>query len=138
MGITETKNSYARITGYRFEGLARYYNKQVLNSGFFEGGIYIGKHDIQTTVTTTSTNPYYFLFLELDKVIESETIKKNYDLVIVGGIKLGGGYQKTFGFFDLELSGGVNFNAFNDHNARPTLDFKGISPYLRISMGIAI
>ena len=55
-----------------------------------------------------------------------------------GGVKLGGGFQKTFSGINLEVSGGLNINAVNSQNIRPIGAFRSVSPYARFALGLAL
>jgi len=136
-GIVASDDTKTKTTGYRMSFMARHYRKKAMNSGFIEGGFYFGKHDITITHTSSTFNPWAILFLDLDNIDKSSTSTKTYKDVKVGGGRIGGGYQKTIKMFAFEFSGGLNINAYNSSNARPTLPFKGASPYARVKCGLA-
>ncbi len=136
-GILSTTGEATKIKGFRMEFIARHYRKKAFHGGFFESGFYLGKHDITITSTSSSFNAVSILFLNFENIYTSTSETKNYKDVLVGGGKIGGGYQKAFGNFDLEFSGGINVNAINSNRVRPTLAFKAVSPYARVAIGVA-
>lgn len=120
--------------GYRINVMGRKYTKTALNGGFFEGGAYIGKHDITTRSETSILAPdpdFFFL-----PIYQNTVEEKEYKNVRVAGLKIGGGWQKSAGIVTFECSGGLNLNAFNDKNVRPTLGMKPASPYARLALGL--
>jgi hypothetical protein len=127
---TETKTN----SGYRMSFMARKYAKTALNGSFFEGGLYVGKHQITTRseVSTLSLDPDFFFL----PVYHSTVTEKVYKDVRVGGLRAGAGWQKSTGSLTFECSGGINLNAFNDKNVRPTLGMKVVSPYARLAVGV--
>lgn len=127
---TETKTN----SGYRMSFMARKYAKTALNGSFFEGGLYVGKHQITTRseVSTLSLDPDFFFF----PVYNSTVTEKVYKDVRVGGLRAGGGLQTSKGNLTFECSGGINLNVFNDKNVRPTLGMKAVSPYARLAIGV--
>lgn len=137
LAYTESVSTSTHVTGYRIDFLARHYAKKALNGGFVEGGFYTGKHKIVQNITTTYFNTVALFFWDLENVTGSETTTKTYKDVIVTGGKIGGGYAKNLKNISLECSGGISFNAVNSKNIRPTLPFKGASPYARIMLGVA-
>lgn len=137
LGITESHHINTEVKGFRMEIMLRSFAKSALNGWFAEGGLYFGTHDLTVSDKTTSVSPYPLFFGDLDKVYEENTTTTEYKNVRVGGIKAGGGFEKCYGHFSLEVSGGLNFNAFNSQNVRPVLPLKGVSPYLRVGMGVA-
>jgi len=130
VSTTESKTN----TGYRISVLGRKYAKTALKGGFFEGGAYIGKHDITTRSETSILVPDPdFLFFPIYQTTVEE---KEYKNVRVAGLRIGGGWQKSAGIVTFECSGGLNLNAFNDKNVRPTLGMKPASPYARLAVGV--
>ncbi len=136
-GILSTTGDASNIKGFRMEFIARHYRKKAFHGGFFESGFYLGKHDITITSTSSSFSAISILLLDFEHIYTSSTETKNYKNVLVAGGKIGGGYQKAFGNFDLEFSGGINVNAINSNRVRPTLAFKAVSPYARVAVGVA-
>lgn len=137
LGVTTSTDKMVNIKGGRVEVMARRYRRQALNSAFMEAGVFIGKHQITVSETTTDFMPISLLFLDFDNFLNTSTSTKQYKNVSVAGAKFGLGYQKTFGILSMELSGGLNFNAYNSKNIRPSLPLKIISPYGRFSLGFA-
>jgi len=136
-GIIASDKTVTKINGRRFEFLARHFSKKAFNGGFFEGGFYVGKHDISIEKTATTTNVLTILLFNFNEITTSSTSNKQYKAVRVAGAKIGGGFQKTISGFNIELSGGLNFNAFNAQNQRPILALKHASPYARLAFGVA-
>ena len=110
--------------GQRWSLSLRQYAKTAMQGLFAEGGVYVGKHDIQTT-TETSVLIFWG---------SSET--HLHPDVRVSGLRLGGGWQRTKGPFSFEVSGGLSLN-HNAKNVRPTLGMKPASPYSRIAVGVS-
>ncbi len=136
-GIVASDKTVTKINGRRFEFQARHFAKKAFNGGFFEGGFYVGKHDITVEKTSTTTSIIPLFFLNFNDITTTTTTKNEYKAVRVAGVKVGGGYQKTVNGLNIELSGGLNFNGFNSQNQRPIVAFKGASPYARLAMGVA-
>ena len=134
LGLLASSKETNTNTGYRMSFMARRYAKTALNGGFFEGGLYVGKHQIKTRSETSTLlpDPDFFFF----PVFKSTVTEKVYKDVRVGGLRAGAGLQKSKGNLTFECSGGVNLNAFNDKNVRPTLGMKAVSPYARLAIGV--
>lgn len=134
IGIPATSSESNTNNGYRISFLSRKYTKTAMKGGFFEGGAYIGKHDITTRSKTSILlpDPDFFFFPTYHNSVE----EKEYKNVRVAGLKVGGGWQKAVGAVTFECSGGINLNGFNDKNVRPTLGMKPVSPYARLAVGV--
>lgn len=137
LGILASEDKTVEINGFRTELLARHYGKKAFQGGFFESGIYVGKHDIKITSTSSTFNSLAIFLLAFDEISETSTSTVEYENVVVAGAKIGGGFQKALGHFCFEFSGGMNVNALNSKNIRPVLALKGISPYARVALGLA-
>lgn len=134
IGIPATASESNTNKGYRISFLARKYTKTALNGSFFEGGAYLGKHNITTRSETSILlpDPDFFFFPSYHNSVE-ETVYKD---VRVAGLRVGGGWQKAVGAVTFECSGGINLNGFNDKGVRPTLGMKPVSPYGRLAVGV--
>lgn len=137
LGVFETESRNVTINGYRTEIMIRHFAKSAMKGWFAEGGLYFGKHDVTVVDEQTTFTPLALFFFDLNSFYGGQTSTKSYDNVRVGGAKLGGGYDRHFGAFSLEISGGLNLNLFNNQNVRPNLPLKGASPYLRVGIGVA-
>lgn len=132
--IIASSNEKNSNRGYRMNFLMRRYSKTALNGTFGEAGFYVGKHDIKTQTENsilTFDSDLFFL-----PTYETTITQEEYKNVRVGGLKLGAGWARTRGNFNVEVSGGFNLNAFNDQDVRPTLGMKTVSPYGRIAVGV--
>lgn len=136
-GITETDSRQVTISGYRTEIMLRRFAKSAMNGWFMEGGLYAGKHQVNVVDQNSTVNPYALFLFNFDELYQEETKTTHYSDVRVGGLKIGGGFDKHFGHFSVEVSTGLNMNLFNNQNVRPSLPLKSASPYLRIGMGVA-
>ena len=74
--------------------------------------------------------PFFF------PVYGSTEVEKEYKDVRVGGLRAGAGWQESIGVLTFDFSGGLNLNALNNKNVRPTLGMKEISPYARLAVGV--
>jgi len=134
LGIPASSTETNTNKGYRLSFIVRKYAKTALNGGFLEGGLYFGKHNIVTRseVSILLPDPDFFFF----PVYETTVEEKEYKDVRVGGLRAGAGWQKSAGVLTFECSGGLNLNALNDKNVRPTLGMKPVSPYVRLAVGV--
>ena len=116
--------------GYRLSFMARNYIKTTFDGAFLECGFYVGKHNIMTHSETFGWVPFFI------PLYGSSVVEKEYKGVRVGGLRAGAGWQKSVGVFTFDCSGGLNLNALNDKDVRPTLGMKTISPYARLAVGV--
>ena len=135
LGIFISSSDVTTTKGYRAQCLVRQYTKQAFNGTFIEGGGYFGKHDIETRTETSSLNPFSWFGSDPLSFYQNQVSTKRYDDVSVAGLKVGAGWQKSKGSLTFECSGGLNINAYNSQNIRPTLSLKPVSPYGRIAVG---
>lgn len=135
-GIFVSSSDVTTTNGYRMQVLGRHYTGKAMNGGFLEGGGYFGKHDIEIRNETSSFNPWAIFGTDPLGFYQNEVHVDRYDNVKVAGLKLGGGWQKSKGILTFECSAGLNFNAINSRNIRPTLGQKTVAPYGRIALGV--
>jgi hypothetical protein len=135
-GIFVSSTDVTTTNGYRMQVLGRHYIGKAMNGGFLEGGGYFGKHDIEVRNETSSFNPWAIFGTDPLGFYQNEVHVDRYDNVKVAGLKLGGGWQKSQGVLTFECSAGLNFNAINSRNIRPTLSQKPVAPYGRIALGV--
>jgi hypothetical protein len=126
--LSSSKTSSNR--GYRLSFMARNYIKTTFDGAFLECGFYTGKHNIRTYSETTVLFPFFF------PIYGSTVEEKEYKDVRVGGLRAGAGWQKSIGVLTFDFSGGLNLNALNNKDVRPTLGMKEISPYARLAVGV--
>jgi hypothetical protein len=134
LGLLATAKESGTNKGYRMTFMARQYTQAAMNGTFFEGGFYVGKHDIVTRTETSVLLPDPDLFFL--PVYETTVEEKKYNDVRVAGLKAGAGWQKSAGIFTFECAGGLSLNVFNDKNVRPTLSMKPVSLYGRLAVGV--
>ena len=137
LGITSKNVKQTDLKGYRLECLARHYAKKTYKGGFFESGLYFGRLDIKIKETSTTYNLISFFLWDFEDISETSTKNSAYKDVFIAGGKIGGGFQKALGPVAVEISGGLNINAINSRNVRPILALKGVSPYVRMALGVA-
>ncbi len=135
-GIFVSSSDVTTTNGYRMQVLGRHYTRKAMNGGFLEGGGYFGKHDIEVRNETSSFNPWAIFGTDPLGFYQNKIEVNRYDNVTVAGLKLGGGWQKSQGILTFECSAGLNFNAINSRNIRPTLGQKKVAPYGRIALGV--
>jgi len=89
--------------------MARQYAKTGLNGGFFEGGLYVSKHQIKTRSETSTLlpDPNFFFF----QVYSSTVTEKVYKEVrsVAYALELAG---KNYGSLTFECPGCINWSVF--------------------------
>lgn len=126
LGFVSSNTEDIRVKGFSTDMMLRRYSKSAMNGLFMEGGLRYHKYRVSTTKNVETFNPYAIFTLNLDQVATSE---KAYSEATYQGlaVKAGAGYQKTFGHFSLECSGGLTLGNHLPQKA---------ALYTRLAMGV--